>query len=329
MLLILDSSLFVDKNKKELRTLVDSCVIKRQAFLDFDFHYVESWIMEQETCEEWISAYEEYCSVAASYRLTNRVKVLEGVEKDDWELDIPQITLFTALHLVGKRMEIWLENRRNDGAFIKAVLTESTVRDLEVKRSIAQFDYVSFGGISELKMNLRDGMNDLGHRNKRFVICDSDAPKKNAPHREAIEVSSLCVDNKIPHHCLERRSIENYLPIDYLINNIDSRNIHGSHKVKTLEYINNKFTQEQRYHYHFKKGFKNPLNCKSGIYANCIKDPQFYSLIRSGFGDGYADSFTSCNEKERDQIRKMMHNEGSKEVTRLQRVLEDYIRLPI
>lgn len=327
--MILDSNLFIDKNKKELRTLVDSCVIKRQAFLDFDFPSIEFWVKNQETYDEWVNAHSEFSSIASSYRLTNKVHVIEGIVEDEWNLDTPKIKLTTAIHLVGKQMEVWLENRRNDGAFIKSILDEGTVRELDKKRSIAQFDYISFGGISELKMNLRDGKNSLGFRNKRFVICDSDAPKKNSPHKEATEVVDLCKSNKISFHCLERRSIENYLPIDYLIEKVDTRNKQGLHKVNTLKYIKSNFSDEQRFHYHFKKGFKNSESCKSGIYTHCIKNTEFYSYIRNGFGEGYADSYNSANETERDKIRKMMHNEGDPEITRLKRDLEDYIRLPI
>ncbi|MEZ8651710.1 hypothetical protein AB6D92_22405 [Vibrio splendidus] len=324
----LDKSLFKDDNRISLMSILYSA-LGNMAYLCFDMDDddILDWI-SQNSCDDWKLANDIYVTDSANFRLSNKINVTDDIANSDWSLPTPEVTLSDACILISKPIEIWVENAINDGAFVKLILSRTLLNLFESWEAKSRVEFTTRGGIGDMKKTLLIRNNDMGHRNKRFVLCDSDALQKGKPHREANVIINTCTDNKIPHHCLERRSIENYLPIDYLINSINVNARPTNNKYKKYNAFK-KLSEDLRHYYHMKEGINHTPLYKSGLYDHVMDTILTEADLWTGFSNKYADRFLSAVQ-DREEIRKLLLIEDKyNELTSLENRLIEYIRVPV
>lgn len=328
MVFDLDESIFVDRNHAGLMLLLYSA-IDNAAYLKFDLDSkrINSWIAANNS-DDWQIAHSNYICDCATYKLVNEVKVTSKITTSNWVVKVPEITLDDAKKLIAMPFQIWLENGINDGRFLRLALSRSNSLLLKKLENEQRVEPKTLGGISEMKKNLNKKATSLGYRNKRFVFCDSDAPRKGSLQPEARKIVDTCVANSIPHHCLERRSIENYLPVDYLISKI-----HPNVRAKSSDCIKynafKKLTEEQQHHYHMKVGIMDFPLSQSGLYDSVMDTILCEGDLWEGFSSKYADKFLQ-NENEWGKIRKIMREQdSSRELSDFESKLLEHIRLPV
>ena len=158
----------------------------------------------------------EFARFPPSVRLRVSDLVGEGVSPTgDSAVALPE----RAAKLVEQPLLVVVENDVNDGAFLRTVAPPGASRDW-LERALAR-DYLRFhmGGGSTMPAVL----SNFGpwQRLRCFAMCDRDSwlPSGLAA-KPAIQVqrcsAAAAMAPKVPLHVLQRRSIENYLPIQAL-----------------------------------------------------------------------------------------------------------------
>lgn len=130
------------------------------------------------------------------------------------------ITLADALLIAGQPFYVLVENAASDGRFLRAMMTEDERRWFDERVEKEWVILAGAGGIHELTKRVRATRRagtTLGLRSA--VLFDSDAVEAGQPHPSSGSAATACAAvPELPHHCLERRCIENYLPPEVLEN---------------------------------------------------------------------------------------------------------------
>jgi hypothetical protein len=324
MFFILEKELFKDSNKASLM-LILYLGIHNKAFIQFDGD--DSDIKEWQTNNDlpsWDEVYRCWLSDSTRFRQVNRVIVRESQIASDWTNDVcPIISLSDACNLISKNFELWLENERNDGSFIRCIISQET-RDLfDSMTDCGQLRLNGLGGIGEMKVVLRGNPQLFGFRNKIFLICDSDAASPNQRDDNAEEIVNICQQHKIHHHCLERRSIENYVPINYLAQMMSPQDLLNSNLGKMYQAFIDLNTSQQNF-FHMKTGFNNTSCSGSSIYDSL--GPEVRSLLQNGFGSSLADTFSNHDIND---IHNQIHSSNDEELENITSKINNYMRVPV
>ncbi|WP_136806826.1 hypothetical protein [Desulfosediminicola flagellatus] len=324
MVIYLEKELFKDSNRDDL-LLILHLGIKNQTFIQFDDddEDVKNW-QENNNPEGWDEVFRCWISDATKFQQMNKAIVREELLESDWlSGEFPIITLTDAYYLIIKSFELWLENERNDGSFIRCVIDDDVRDRFDQLRSRGRLKLNGLGGIGEMKAVLRLEPKEFGFRNKIFVICDSDAANPSIRDENAEEIVAICNDNKIWHHCLERRAIENYVPINYLadkMNPLQRTNSDLGKKYDAFLSLN----INQKNHFHMKNGFKN-LGClNSGLYDSLADDVK--TLLEGGFGDKLSEVFS---DEDPEIIHNHIHGDGDPELNSIFTKINHFMRVPV
>ncbi|EID4388071.1 hypothetical protein [Vibrio vulnificus] len=323
MLVELDKSVFVERYSSELDYILQSG-IQGFIYVNFDIEDpdVEEWLKSNN--EDWYGVLDTYLSDSSSFKIENIV-IVKDIEESNFDSEIPIVTPSDGVIISKKPIELYLENSRNDKNFIKLILNQDE-RDLFSRLENNELLSFSSGGVDELYQILCGNVSKKGRRNKRFVLIDSDATAPNAISSSATKIKEHCQENNIFHHILERRAIENYLPIQYLI-----EKLRPEHQVCTNDdykkyttYLS--MTREQRHHFHMKSGFKDQSCRNSGLYD--VECPNLQTL-KEGFSKKYADKFLD-SLSDYDKIHDIIRLDGeSDELIAVSKKIMSYIRLPL
>jgi hypothetical protein len=176
---------------------------------------------------------------------------------------------------------VFMENANSDQKFIRGILPK-------FKNGIKAFTYYKnrwlefrhCGGkndiINQINQELRKYRNEeLNNINylKAIVISDSDRKYPNEP----IDLDNLvnyCSENKIKLHILEKKEIENYLPIDLL----EKSEFIDNNKLNAFKSL----TPEQQDFFDMEKGFNIDSPKKLHPFFKGI-EPENYKLLIKGF----------------------------------------------
>ncbi|BBQ50235.1 hypothetical protein [Acinetobacter pittii] len=130
------------------------------------------------------------------------------------------IDINKAIVLVNTSFKIYVENARNDKNFIKFFCrSENKSKFLEYCIN-NEIEFVNGGGITELGKTILETPVDKSYS---FFIFDRDSLPFTGASSQSNSIKALCEEEKIQHHQLKRRCIENYLPKKSLINLIELR----------------------------------------------------------------------------------------------------------
>lgn len=331
MKFILNSTLFNDQNRTELLSILFNA-LRNLAYIEFDIDdlTVQSWI-KQNNHYDWQLAYDTYICDAASYNITNYVYVINDLGSSCWNIDEPQITLNDACKLITCPTQIWVENGRNDGDFFRLFINPESLKVVEELINSGRVKFESLGGIGEMKASLMRNPTEIGYRNKKFVIYDSDAPYPKQLQDDAKAIKNTCETHKIRNHYWSRRAIENYLPVEYLLNNIHTNVRQTSADAKKYQAFLT-MNDDQRYHFHMKKGIYD-TTCQSSPLFNGLDIDAILSIedLFEGFTAQFANKFMQkINHPDAAKIRELMLlDDKINELSDIESTLLQYIRVPV
>jgi hypothetical protein len=204
------------------------------------------------------------------------------VRAAEWTANPPRLPLAEALRLLRKPLRLLVENRHNDGAFLRAVAPSPWRGRLRDALDRGQIE-IEHGGGSDMKTRLERA--SLEEALRLWALFDSDAREPGHPSAASEALRLICCHKGIPHRQLSRRAIENYLPVKALQGWAHSSfgNLRTSRRRKADAFAG--MRPDQRHHYNMKHGFQGDR--KDGI-------PSFYeafadhSDLQGGFGQDIA-----------------------------------------
>ena len=177
-----------------------------------------------------------------------------------------------------------VENRHNDGAFLRSVAPSSVREELQEALDNRWIE-IEHGGGADMKTRIKTAT--LEEAMRLWVLSDSDAREPGRPSSFQQALSQLCADQGVSRHLLQRRAIENYLPAQAL----DAWTYSGSrssqearrNKVKSFA----RLQPAQRHHYNMKRGFDDDRPNIPPLFDDCADHPH----LQSGFGEDIASRF--------------------------------------
>jgi len=224
---------------------------------------VNDWLNRQEKkvgqlCKEildnGISLHSEINPLASPVTLK-----IETVNQPVWDRANQRhvLPLDKAVKLLSSPFTIWVENRRNDKAFLEAVATGWRKERLKKLLANAFMEFNGGGGLGEVLKWVEEIADLPEKRHRSFALFDSDAPQPKRPSQQSQEVVETCQKTSIPYHQLQRRAIENYLSLESLAMWATRKvhePVHGKNKHQLVEEFKN-LANAQRYHLDMKKHF--------------------------------------------------------------------------
>jgi len=205
----------------------------------------------------------------------------------DWLSSPPRLPPQAALALLRRPLRLLVENRQNDGAFLRAV-APGLWRERLVRALAHRWIELDHGGGSTMKPLLEEV--SLEDSIRLWALFDSDAREPERPSAASEALDQVCEQKKIAHHRLQRRAIENYLPVKAL--EAWAHNFRGNApRRRTRSKAVAAFAAmqaEHRHHYNMKAGFEKDR--PAGI-------PSFFGPhadhpdLQKGFGDSIAELF--------------------------------------
>jgi hypothetical protein len=139
-----------------------------------------------------------------------------------------------------------VENRESDGAFLRAIATAYGRAELLGAMDVGWCDLEQLGGYGEIEKALNYHLPRRPGPCRVFVLADSDRqyPGHRTPTIDKIE--SACTARGVPFYILEKRKIENYIPL-VLLDKLKRRD-----RFRAFQ----RLTPEQRDYYEMKGGFR-------------------------------------------------------------------------
>jgi hypothetical protein len=337
MRVILEQSIFSDPllNPLKLYSLLDLSIKGRHLIQTDPLESTEmlDWLEKQGEHREWC----EWALTTRGFRedanenpnappFTIRVG---NVNQSLWNQATPLLSLEDASQFLTQPMIIFLENRRNDRAFLETVAILVTVGTNEVGELVSGRDelkrlskksWINFetgGGIGEVLKYVKEELYDKPERYLRcFILVDSDALSPGKPGGDSKKVVKAC--HEIPrfdhhYHQLNRRAIENYLPIEALEKWVEEVQIGEKESQKNRQRKETEKQERQlkvmafrelnplqRHHFNMKEGFNGDRKRSSEV-GNLYDDLDALTKqhLTSGFGENIAKLF----KQEPPQIR--------------------------
>lgn len=261
----------------------------------------------------------------ASYRMQS-VIVVAG-DTDDWKSDPPRLSLRTASALGARTFDIVVENQRNDRAFLLAFAGESKglLQGLEAANTIR---FAGAGGITEMKPIIGDQYSKRVDRKlKVFALFDSDGERPGHLSKQAEATQAETMKHGISFHCLERRAIENYLPLPAVFD-FAGRRPSRPQRLALLEIADafKSLNAEQKAHFPMKNGLpKIPTEAQAELYADVHSDRR--ATLVKGFTDNLAEMYGEVHEP---KLSGQIEADGAKdEVRRAIQAILFFTRAPV
>ncbi|RED45244.1 hypothetical protein DFQ10_102112 [Winogradskyella eximia] len=277
MVVKIDTSLFSDEG---LFTKIDRCFFyfyeRRYDFYLDDESIIDSeWIKEArlQNGELMMEAFERTVQNSLSFDLT--ISDNNNVEDDVYTID-------EALFILNNPVCIFLENAVNDGNFILGLFNKFKSKGRKCLKFFNEgwILFKNAGGKNDIINQIRNMLTTYEQRDldnkiylRAIVIVDSD--KKNPT--EIIEANNVLVEfcnlNNITLHILEKREMENYMPIE-MLNDIEDIN---SEKVEAIANLN----KVQQDYYDLDDGFRGKSrNELDNIFADLTNEQ--YNTLKNG-----------------------------------------------
>lgn len=271
----LKSDLFTEPNISGLRKLLDDLCYKNKYNFFVDINQIEN--------EDFFdNFYQEINSIILeNYNryFTINPKEVVIISNENGDFNLSECIIY-----VEEKFEIILENDKYDGYFIDCLLNEFKSRSKKINHFIENnwFKYSNAGGATGFINTIERKIKHFGDSKflKCCVLVDSDLeyPQSENPKRESL--IEFCKLNKISCYVLEKREIENYLPLDVF------ESINSQHPFINT-FVNNQLSNEQRDFIDIQNGLaKNRKNWGVDykqdvlkLFSN-LKDSDFENLIK-------------------------------------------------
>jgi hypothetical protein len=209
-----------------------------------------------------------------------------------------KLSLLNAIDVLSRPLHVVVENRRNDGAFVRRMMLPSERRTLEKAIEKGWLTFEMGGGIDELKFRLEEVLEPQSRhawvcRLTTCFICDrdTDPQDRKMPSEIVREIEETAKKMLAPWpvgiHRLRRRSIENYVPKLSLHRFWTNDHNDRVQKVEALYQL----TNDARHLFNMKKGFAGDRKDRrqdsldnhniDAIFHNT--DPVVRAALRHGF----------------------------------------------
>jgi|JI10StandDraft_1071094.scaffolds.fasta_scaffold147465_2 hypothetical protein len=227
-------------------------------------------------------------------------------------LRIPDVPLIDALRILSAPLHVVVENKRNDGAFLKAVALGPQRREIRTALEKGWLDFENGGGLDEISERVKAKHFDS---RRTFVVADSDAREPGAPSRQAARLAQLCVDHALGHHILYRRERENYLPLTALQFWLEKSSRQRQRTKRSLLGHFRALSPAQRHHFNMREGLKGDGDAVSSLYAEvglpaqrALQDgfaKDVGKLFETGSDDGCLTEDWLLEDGQRDESQKL------------------------
>jgi hypothetical protein len=182
--------------------------------------------------------------------------ILEPREDSEWPTSFDKGPARLPLNpasqvFLSRRLELLLENRRSDGAFLRKVVPHWCVKRWERATRLEWLEETHCGGITEMRVVIEQIVAPDNHRRLRtWALFDCDGKEIGDESDQAKAVRMSCEDHEIPYHELRRRMIENYIPEPVMrswANRIDSEICSETNKNKHLKAAADRLKEVEHY----------------------------------------------------------------------------------
>lgn len=243
--------------------------------------------------QDWRNASEWATMDAALFRL--RTVVADIAPNTVTNPD--RLILSDAINLVDRHASLWLENGRNDRNFFLAMMPKEQRQmylNWEAQRIIR---FENGGGLGELRKAL-EAIAERGSLDCKAdrVLFDSDAEVPGHRSRDAAAMANFCGTNHLEHHCLSRRAIENYLPMEALwawAKSGQSRDVRLE-RIGKLEAFK-RMSDQQQHHFRLKSGWEATESLQvTALYASVTAPDRL--KLSSGINEDIASLYVTYME---------------------------------
>ena len=211
----------------------------------------------------------------------------------EWKGDVPRFPLDQAPAVLSRPLRVLVEGV-NDESFLRTAVPSFYRERFEQWERQQLLKIEHRGGIKNLHHALEQ---ECQHRERRihlFVMFDSDARKPQEPSEDSAQLAELCEAQAVPHHPLQRRALDNYLPhpaLERWLKQTQPIEFPGKWVPRLRAF--RLLTDPQRHHYNMKNGLKRD---REGVgladifdgLAQQLPDP---TLLEEGFGSTVARAF--------------------------------------
>ena len=231
------------------------------------------------------------------------------VPQADWSSVPLRLSMELALRLLRKPLRLLVENRQNDGAFLRRVVPEPWRRKL--LQSIANgWVEIGHGGGSDMRSQISASTYEATLR--LWALFDSDAREPGRPSPASEELRKTCLEKRVPHHRLKRRAIENYLPVKALEawTYLGKGNLRTMRRRAVAAFAG--MSEAHRHHYNMKGGFESDRRDPSTGGSEFYGELAHHRDLQGGFGHEIAALF----QRQDFQIREeWLANDGQQQET--------------
>ena len=206
-----------------------------------------------------------------------------SVQAPDWEANPPRLSVSAGLAVLRRPLRLLLENRHNDGAFLRTVAPPPWRERYLKLLNDGWIEIDHGGGLSD--MRTRAGSVRREEAMRLWALFDSDAREPGRPSPQSELFRAICDSAGIAHHQLRRRHIESYLPVQALMAWV-SLGTKATRKARrqTAEAFA-AMPAPQRHHYNMKGGFqKDRLHGIPAFFGAHADDPR----LQAGFDESIA-----------------------------------------
>lgn len=253
---------------------------------------VGAWLEQQSPMwrQAWEDARDQNLREAPLDVLRRRVLVAP-TQRDDLKPDPPVLMIATALRVLRLPLRILVENGRTDGGRFLRRASAIGQRDERLKRFLDEgwLEFDSAGGNSEISEVIKSSHANPAWRLRHYAVFDSDALRPGEPSPTAATLLRRCKKFDVPHHCLARRSAENYLPpaaLEHLWAAGGEERLQRVDAYRELDQPGGR--AERRHHYAMKKGLDGAAH-DDGLYADVPEARR--KVLARGFGGSIRDVF--------------------------------------
>lgn len=276
-------------------------------------HQIEVVPQPAPLCHHWLSKHAGRVADYYQYIFDSSLRELATSTTKSF-VRIPDASLSDALCLLKAPLSILVENERNDGAFLRAVLRGPREREWKTALDQRWLVFDNGGGMQEMGRRIQASSPDP---RRTYVVYDSDARRPSEPSPEARRLARLCDAANLSNHVLKRRERENYLPSEALQLWVEE----SKHNTKSLRRLLSQFrrlTDEQRHHFNMRRGLKG-----DGDDAPLFQglDNFIQQALQAGFGDRVGQMY----DRPEDLHESWLIDDGQGE--EMQMVLDDILAL--
>ncbi len=264
-------------------------------------HEVNRWLERQERdirdiCELVFENGGAIETTGFAPRPMQRIRVA-AISIPDWDASDPRLPIDVACRLLQTPLQLVVEDKVNDGAFVRACAGPELRKRLDNAEKQGWVKFDNGGGLSNILKRVREEGRDPLLALRLWVLFDSDArvsfdsekqapkddeiPSQYGPSQQSRDVVHACKNARrvIYGHQLWRRAIENYVPGRVLQNWAKG----DRERIRKVDAFLKQMNPEQRRYFNMKGGFDGDAKSSQGIAPIYGEKLRSHKALAEGF----------------------------------------------